>query len=223
MKPTMVVLLWVHLKDERAPPRSTRRECRRACAGTARVRSLLILALAPAGAAACGSPPSLAPLTRDGLPSVRAAFNAGAAGPRAIVFFSSGCAACDTGSRALADALATIPRPVTLLAVWEPIAADDPPPTPNLIANLPDPRVRQLWDPAHLMSDEMRASEVAHPGSPRQARTRTDNADAGIMYDTVALFAPGARWEATLPAPDYLEVGLAAIIVDVREKLLAMP
>jgi hypothetical protein len=180
------------------------------------VRSFLILAVA-----ACGSPPSLVPVTRDSLASVRATFNA--AGPRAIVFFSSGCAACDTGSRALADALATIPGPLTLFAVWEPISADDPPPTARLLGNLGgDARVHQLWDPTHLMSDEMRASEVAHPGSPRQARTRTGNADAGIMYDTVALFGPGPRWEATLPAPDYLEVGLAAIVVDVREQLVAL-
>jgi len=182
------------------------------------VRSFLILALA-----ACGSPPSVTPLTGDGLASVRASFNATPAGPRAIVFFSSGCAACDTGSRALAEALATIRGPLTLFAVWEPISDDDPPPTTHLLGNLAaDARVHQLWDPAHLMSDEMRASEAAHPGSPRQARTRTDNADSGIMYDTVALFRGGARWEATLPAPDYLEVGLAAIVLDVRQKLLAM-
>jgi hypothetical protein len=158
-------------------------------------------------------------LSRDRLDDVKTAFNADASGPRVIVFFSSGCAACDTGSAALQKTLATLEGTVTLLAVWEPILATDPAPTNKLLGNITDRRVRQLWDPGHIMSDEMRASEVAHPGSPPQARTRTDSVDSGIMYDTVAIFPAGVRWEATLPAPEYLEVGLEAILPKVHDHL----
>lgn len=161
-------------------------------------------------------------LSRDKLGDVKTAFNADVAGPRVIVFFSSGCAACDTGSAALQKTLTTLEGPVTLLAVWEPIVATDPAPTTKLLGNITDRRVRQLWDPDHIMSDEMRASELAHPGSAPQARTRTNSVDSGIMYDTVAIFPAGARWEATLPAPEYLEVGLEAILPKVHDHLVRL-
>ena len=174
-------------------------------------------------ASACRRDPKVPDaLSRDTVTELRKAFNEGADGPRVIVFFSSGCAACDTGSRALQKTLETIEGRVTIVGVWEPIFEADPAPTPNLFGNIKDVRVRQVWDPDHIMSDAMRASEVAHPGSPSQARTRTNNADAGIMYDTVAIFRPGARWEATLPAPDYVEVGLESILPQVREQIIAM-
>jgi hypothetical protein len=136
-----------------------------------------------------------------------------------IVFFSSGCAACDKGSAALQKMLDKLDGSVTVLAVWEPISDTDPPPTSKLLANIKDPRVHQLWDPDHIMSDEMRASELAHPGSPPQAPTRTNASADGIMYDTVAIFSPGMRWEKTLPAPEYLEVGLEAILQAVHDHL----
>ena len=161
----------------------------------------------------------IASLSRKQLDQVKATFNAGGSGPRVIAFFSSGCAACDTGSAALQKTLATLDGPITLLAVWEPIFDKDPAPTRKLLGNITDRRVLQLWDPDHVISDEMRASEVAHPGSLPQARTRTNNVDSGIMYDTVVIFPAGARWEATLPAPEYLEVGLEAILPKVREHL----
>lgn len=159
---------------------------------------------------------AISAISRD---DVKSAFNAAVPGPRMIVFFSSGCAACDTGSAALQRMLQTLDGPMTVLAVWEPIFDTDRPPTPKLLGNINDARVRQLWDPGHIVSDEMRASELAHPGSPSQARTRTSSMPDGIMYDTVAIFPPGSRWETTLPAPEYLEVGLEAILPDVHDRL----
>jgi hypothetical protein len=158
-------------------------------------------------------------LTRETLPSVRDAFNARIDQPRAIIFFSSGCAACDTGSAALQAMLEKLPTPVTIFAVWEPVMAADPPPTIHMLGNLEDPRVQQLWDPTHLMSNEMRATELANPGSPPQARTRTNSGPDGITYDTLVVFAPGARWEATLPVADYLEIGLEAKLDELRQQL----
>lgn len=190
-------------------------------------RSSTVLALSAAlsvvvGLVACDndrSEVSIPSLSHDKLDDVKAAFNAGIAGPRVIVFFSSGCAACDTGSAALQRTLATLEGPVTLLAVWEPIFDKDPAPTRKLLSNITDRRVHQLWDPQHIISDEMRASEVAHPGSLPQARTRTNNVDGGIMYDTVVIFPAGQRWGTTLPPSEYLEVGLEAILPQMRDHL----
>lgn len=119
--------------------------------------------------------------TRETLSSVKNEFNAGIDRPRAIIFFSSACAACDTGSAALQGMLDKLPEPVTVFAVWEPIAVTDKPPTSHMLGNLKDPRVHQLWDPSHIISNEMRVAELAHPGSPSQARTRTDSRRGGIM------------------------------------------
>jgi hypothetical protein len=181
---------------------------------------LLVLAIG----AGCRSPsePALAPLSREGLDEVRTVFNGRGSGPRMLVFFSSGCASCDTGSAALEEMLGRLDAPATVLAVWEPISASDPPPTGHMLGNLKDRRVHQIWDPSHIMSDEMRAAEFAHPGSLPQARTRTDSSPDGIMYDTAAIFARGARWDTTLPAPSYLEVGVEAILPDLHAQLAAM-
>jgi hypothetical protein len=158
-------------------------------------------------------------LTRQTLPSLRDAFNGQIDRPRAIIFFSSGCAACDTGSAALQAMLEKLRTPVTLFAVWEPVMEADPPPTSHMLGNLEDPRVHQLWDPTHIMSDEMRAAELANPGSAPQARTRTNSDPDGVMYDTLVVFAPGSRWETTLPVADYLEVGLEAKLDELRQRL----
>src|SRR5262249_8676626 len=130
-----------------------------------------------------------------------------------------GCAACDTGSAALEQMLEQIGGPMTVFAVWEPIFAGDPQPTRAMLAHLKDPRVHQLWDPDHIMSDALRTAEQAHPGSPPQARARPASKPGGIMYDPVLLFGPGARWETTLPGPDWLEIGLAATLPELRRRL----
>jgi hypothetical protein len=185
------------------------------------ILSLVVVAIL---VSACDRNPKapLSALSRNKLSDLRAAFNADTAGPRVVVFFSSGCAACDTGSRALQNTLETLNGPLTVIGVWEPIFETDPAPTQKLFGNIKDARVHQVWDPDHIMSDEMRASELAHPGSLPQARTRTNSVDTGGMYDTVAIFRPGARWEVTLPSPDYLEVGLEAILPQVRDRIIAM-
>lgn len=183
----------------------------------------IVAALVVAAFAGCGTngttQPKLPSLTRETLPSVKDAFNAQIDRPRAIILFSSGCAACDTGSAALEAMLEKLPASVAAFAVWEPVMKDDPPPTSKMLGNLKDPRVHQLWDPLHIMSGEMRTAELAHPGSPSQSRTRTNADPDGVMYDTLVVFAPGARWETTLPVADYLEVGLEAKLDELRQQL----
>jgi hypothetical protein len=187
-------------------------------AGTSSLVALVVAAFA--GCSTGGTTqPKLPSLTRETLPPVRDTFNGQIDRPRTIIFFSSGCAACDTGSAALQAMLEKLQTPLTVFAVWEPVMEADPPPTSRMLGNLKDPRVHQLWDPTHIMSDEMRAAELANPGSPPQARTRTNSDPDGVIYDTLVVFAPGARWETTLPVSDYLEVGLEAKLDELRQRL----
>ncbi len=62
------------------------------------------------------------------------------------------------------------------------------------------------------MSQELRKAELAFPGSPAQARLRTDADPDGVLYDTAVVFPRGARWTRTLPAPVFVDGGLAAAL-----------
>lgn len=160
-------------------------------------------------------------VTASTLPAVRDTFNAGSDAPRAIVFLASGCAACDVDSMALQTVLDHLPGPLLVIVVWEPIAPTDPRPSSQMVGRLRDRRVTQVWDPDHRISDAMRRAEAAHPGSIPQTRLRTGERSEGILYHVVALFPPGARWEATLPPPDYLDGGLARTLGEVERRLHA--
>jgi hypothetical protein len=123
------------------------------------------------------------------------------------------------GSSALAATLLELPQPMTIFAVWQPVLTQAGPPSAELQAVLSDPRVLQLWDPDHLLSDEIGRAERAHPGSLSTAHLRTDEREDGILYDTVVLYADGARWQETLPAPDWLDGGLEAVLPALAERL----
>jgi len=157
-------------------------------------------------------------LTEEGLAAVRDAFNRDADRPRAIMFFSSACTACDTGAEAVQTMLEQRPDPLTVFAVWEPVKKGDAPPTSKMLANLQDPRVQQLWDPKNLMSMQMRLAELKS-GGPPQARARTHGDPDGVMYDTMIMFRPGKRWEDTLPLADFMEPGIEARIDAAIEEL----
>lgn len=190
----------------------------------AAVAAVAVLALAACGRgdakpADPGASPPIPRVSAADLDPLRRVFNGGVDGPRVIVFFSSGCASCDTGSAALQAMLGKVERPLTVLAVWEPVSPTDPPPTPAMLDNLVDPRVHQVWDPDHVLSAQMRAAELAHPSSPPQAAARMDKRPDGLIYDTAAVFPPGTRWDSTLPAPTYLGIGLEAHLDELRAQL----
>jgi hypothetical protein len=120
------------------------------------------------------------------------------------------------GASALQELLDEEPAPVTVFAVWEPVGPDHGPPPAAVLARLHDPRVAQLWDPDHLVSDLLRDIEHANPGSPPQARLRTDERDDGVLYDAVVLFEPGTSWRG---APAWVDGGLAKVLPELRTRL----
>jgi hypothetical protein len=73
------------------------------------------------------------------------------------------------------------------------------------------------------MSDALYATHATHPDGPAQKSLRTDKRENGVLYDAVVLFAPGARWEQTLPAPAYLDGGVSAVLPETRRRLGAFP
>ena len=102
-----------------------------------------------------------------------------------------------------------------ILAVWEPILPGQPPPKPDAVAQLTDPRVHQLWDPEHTWSDAMRSLEPIAPHS----EWRTGESPDGVLYDTVVVFPPRDRWREGLPPPQRIIGGLEANLDALRDEL----
>jgi hypothetical protein len=50
-------------------------------------------------------------------------------------------------------------------------------------------------------------------------RRRTGNSPDGILWDAVAIFSPEARWEETMPSPDYLDGIVVDVIGEVEPRL----
>ncbi len=82
---------------------------------------------------------------------------------------------------------------VSLFAIWEPILDDDTAP-PNLPAlqRLNDPRVRQFWDPGRRMAAILRTVQLP-PHCCVYQKT--------YLWDLIAAWTPGARWQAAPPRP----------------------
>ena len=83
---------------------------------------------------------------------------------------------------------------VTVFAVWEPmLSTDRSAPTTGTLARLSDPRVRQFYDPDHLLAKRLKAD--ARPPQPTpDCCTR-----GGILWDLAAVYPSGAEWRNLVP------------------------
>jgi len=122
------------------------------------------------------------------------------------------------GASALGQLLADArDSPLAVVVVWEPVIESDlGPPTDGGRAPLADPRVTELWDPEHLASRELLAAARADPEHFPSGDTV---AGQGVAWDLIALFPPGARWEARPPRPDYFGAPVVEAIAGARRAL----
>jgi len=78
--------------------------------------------------------------------------------------------------------------------VWEPILFTDfGAPVTSVLYRAPDRRVRQYWDPEHVLAKRMRA-DARSPQPEQDCCTRS-----GVLWDLVAVYPKGARWESQMP------------------------
>lgn len=78
--------------------------------------------------------------------------------------------------------------------VWEPILASDfMAPTTRVLHRIPDLRARHYWDEQHLLAKRM--AKDARPPQPNPSCCDDD----GVLWDLVAVYPKGARWDATMP------------------------
>jgi hypothetical protein len=85
---------------------------------------------------------------------------------------------------------------VVVFAVWEPILPTDwSAPGTSVLNRLNDRRVRQFWDPNHLVAAVIKKAET---GSQLHPDCCEHN---GFLWDLTAAYAPGSRWGDNLPEP----------------------
>lgn len=63
----------------------------------------------------------------------------------------------------------------------------------SVLSRMPDPRVRQYWDPDHLVAKRMAADAQAPQPTP-ECWVRN-----GILWDLAAVYPPGPRWVGRMP------------------------
>ncbi len=87
-----------------------------------------------------------------------------------------------------------------IFVVWEPITFGEfnlPP--DSALQRIPDVRAAQFFDGNHLVSKALRAQMLAHGVTGEDYFVRSKN-----VWDTVAVFAPGKRWEGAGATPDFV-------------------
>ena len=82
-----------------------------------------------------------------------------------------------------------------MFSIWEPAQVVDlAPPGRWALSTLPDVRVRQYWDPKHLVSDRLEADARAPQPAPDCCRQR------GMLWDVALVYPAGPTWDDRLPA-----------------------
>jgi hypothetical protein len=91
---------------------------------------------------------------------------------------------------------------VRVFAIWEPILPTDwERPGAGVLSRLSDRRVAQFWDKQHLFSAELQRKLSSDAGHPRPSCCEQD----GDLWDMVALYPGGARWDGSLPRAVFLD------------------
>jgi len=101
---------------------------------------------------------------------------------------------------------------VSVFAVWQPMLPTDwAAPTTFVLRRLSDARVRQYWDPNHVLAKQM--EKDARPPQPTQECC----VRSGILWDLAAVYPKGASWTERMPPAIVFD----GPVVDVTEPIAA--
>jgi hypothetical protein len=145
--------------------------------------------------------PALAPLSGATLAEIKEEFNRTSSGVRVLLLSAPSCPFCLKGTTEIERILESRrDRAISVFAVWQPILPTDwSKPNSTVLHRLRDGRVRQFWDPDRTVAAELKRATEHHQ---IYASCCVDN---GVLWDFMAVFAPGALWEDMLPAPILFE------------------
>jgi hypothetical protein len=105
---------------------------------------------------------------------------------------------------------------VRVYVIWEPVLITDwHAPGAGVLARIPDSRAVQYWDPRHLLSGEIRrAARSDETGVLGQRRL-----NGRIVWDFVAIYPPGVRWDAAFPPARFAGAPVVQVIEGFRRQL----
>ena len=149
-----------------------------------------------------GDQPPLAILDPENFSELKAQFNADSGFARVVLMMSPSCPHCRVGAEAVAQAFQdSATTPIKIYAVWLHVTHGDRQ-TPNslVLAEMPDPRVRQYWDPYRLLSKTMVRD---FPPDRTFEMADTTGGAVPLFWNLVAIWRPGATWGDKLPLPDF--------------------
>lgn len=112
-----------------------------------------------------------------------------------------------------ADSSAT---PLKIYAVWMHVThSDHQIPNSLVLAEMPDPRVRQYWDPYRLLSKVM-----VHDYPPDRTLALADTTGGALLFwNVVAVWRPGVTWGERLPPPDFAGAPILEHVAEFRRRL----
>jgi hypothetical protein len=101
---------------------------------------------------------------------------------------------------------------VKVFAIWEPITFSDlAVPSDSVLRRITDARAAQFYDSDHLVSKALQAQMLAHGVTGREYLVKDK-----YVWDSVAVYAPGVRWENGVGAkPDFV----GAPVVEMSERM----
>jgi hypothetical protein len=103
---------------------------------------------------------------------------------------------------------------VTVFAVWQPMLPTDWfAPVAGVLARLDDQRVRQYWDPDHLLARRL----AADARQPQPTPECCD--DDGIPWDVAAVYGAESTWSDLMPPARFLNGPIVAVAGDVAAAL----
>lgn len=110
-----------------------------------------------------------------------------------------------------------------VLVVWLPVVPTDiAPPTTGVLARLHDSRATQFWDEGRLTSKTIRSTVEKSP-----TWVKPEDQDLcwgqGVVWDFVAVFPAGARWDEQLPRPDFYGYPVVRSMDGLEKRLKAIP
>ena len=146
---------------------------------------------------ASAAQPPLTTMDSQELSGLQAEFDSASSSVRVILLLSPTCPTCLRGASAVGEILQRHSEsPVAVFAVWEPILPTDwSPPGASALRRIGDRRVRQFWDPNHMVAAVLKKAETAGKLNPQCCEQE------GFLWDLTAVYAPGKRWPEILSQP----------------------
>lgn len=105
---------------------------------------------------------------------------------------------------------------VRVFVVWERVLITDRiRPKARSLSRLSDRRAAQFWDRERLVSQEIREAAQADPSHPFAVCCAAQR----VIWDVVAVFPKGVRWEGNFPAPAFADGAVIEVKDDFRRAL----